>query len=140
LEELLPAEEQTEEAKNGPPAEKKLTKMQEDHLQSCSLKLSSIDNNNDDKVLALIYKNESNHFTLARMGMYLFNFICLIIAQTVIKNATYPLWVKIVTFFVYAVLMGFMTRQAVNEVNHHGVVKQRSRYVYDDNDLVFSSM
>jgi len=40
LEELLPAEEQTEEAKNGPPAEKKLTKMQEDHLQHCSLKLS----------------------------------------------------------------------------------------------------
>lgn len=50
------------------------------------------------------------------------------------------MWMRLTTFGIYALLMGFMTRLAVNEVNHHGVIKNRSIYKYDDNDLKFKSV
>lgn len=51
--------------------------MVDDHLKTCSLGDSDIAE--DKKVLDIIYNSESRHFTLARMTMYVFNFICLLI-------------------------------------------------------------
>jgi hypothetical protein len=71
------------------------------------------------------------------MGFYFFNFCLLFITQTICKNEKNPINLRACTLGIYVILMGFATRYSIRQIDHHSIVKSRTGYLYDANDLIF---